>query len=136
MDSKTEVGIKRDPFVAGMLSRMPKDICDTFSNTQLLALKMALSGRKWGTHAIDIRRSIGLWRRHYYFVFVAGKEMRSITDRQRKAVRLAEAMFITIFLFFSALLGLLILYLIKSFLGINIISGFSFGAWDWFVDNI
>jgi len=136
MDTNTEVSIKRDPFVVGMLSRMPKDIRGGFSDDQLLALKMALSGRKWGTHAVDIRRSIGLWRRQYYFVFVAGKEMRSITNRQRQALHLAEAVCITVFLFFSALLGLAIIYLIKSALGINLIPGFHLGLRDWFQNNI
>lgn len=136
MDSNTKVSIKRDPFVVGMLSRMPEDIRGAFSDDQLLALKMALSGRKWGTHAVDIRRSVGLWRWQYYFVFVAGKEKRSVTDRQRKALRLTEAVFITIFLSFSALFGLAIIYLIKSSLGIDLVPGFHLGLWDWFSENI
>ncbi len=136
MDSNSEVSIRHDPFVSGMLDRMSKNVCDTFSDDQLLALKMALSGRRWGTHAVDIRRSIGFWRWQYYFVFVAGREMRAITDRQRRALHMAEAVFITSFLTFSTLLGLVIVYLIKSSLGINLIPGYSLGLWDWFRDSI
>jgi hypothetical protein len=29
-------------------------------------------------------------------------------------------------------MGILVLYLVKSALGINLIEGFSFGIWDWF----
>ena len=32
----------------------------------------------------------------------------------------------------STLFGILVLYLIKSALGIDIFKGFSFGVWDWF----
>jgi len=136
MDSSAEVNIRQDPFIEGMLSRMSKDVSGAFSDEQLLALKMALSGRKWGTHVVDIRRSIGFWRWSYYLVFVAGKERRAITDRQQRALRFTTAVFITIFLFFSTLMGLVIVYIIKSSLGINIIPGYSLGLWDWFRDYI
>ena len=33
---------------------------------------------------------------------------------------------------FCTLVGILVLYLIKSALGIDLIPGFSFGVWDWF----
>ena len=33
---------------------------------------------------------------------------------------------------FSTLLGLLILYLVKSALGIDLVPGFSLGTWGWF----
>jgi len=136
MDSNAKVNIKHDLFIEGMLSRMSKNISATFSDDQLLALKMALSGRKWGTHAVDIRRSIGFMRRQYYFVLVMGTERRAITDRQQRALHMAEAVFITIFLFLSTLLGLVIIYLIKSALGINLIPDYSLGLWDWFRANI
>ncbi|HEB72875.1 MAG TPA: 3-phosphoshikimate 1-carboxyvinyltransferase [Nitrospirae bacterium] len=136
MDSSAEVNIRQDPFIEGMLSRMSKDVSGAFSDDQLLALKMALSGRKWGTHAVDIRRSIGFWRWRYYLVLVAGKERRAITDRQQRAVRFTLAVFITIFFSFSTLMGLGIAYIIKSSLGIDIIPSYSLGLWDWFRDYI
>ncbi|VAX24941.1 hypothetical protein MNBD_NITROSPINAE03-1318 [hydrothermal vent metagenome] len=136
MDSSAEDNIRQDPFIEGMLSRMSKDVSGAFSDEQLLALKMALSGRKWGTHAVDIRRSIGFWRWRYYLVLVAGKEKRAITDRQKRALRFTTAVLITIFLFVSTLMGLVIIYLAKSSLGINIIPSYSLGLWDWFRDYI
>jgi hypothetical protein len=35
----------------------------------------------------------------------------------------------------SAAVGILVLYLIKSALGIDLIPGFSFGVWGWFQDE-
>ncbi|HBF73484.1 MAG TPA: 3-phosphoshikimate 1-carboxyvinyltransferase, partial [Alteromonas australica] len=41
-----------------------------------------------------------------------------------------------VFLLVSILLGLIVLYLIKSALGINLIDGWSLGLWGWFKENV
>lgn len=46
--------------------------------------------------------------------------------------RLSMALVLSVFLLFSAALGILLLYLVKSALGIDLIPGFSFGVWGWF----
>ena len=55
-----------------------------------------------------------------------------LTDREQAIQRLAMATTLAVFITFSALVGILVLYLIKSALGIDLIPGFSFGVWDWF----
>ncbi|MFT7052977.1 MAG: hypothetical protein ACJAU1_000528 [Psychromonas sp.] len=47
---------------------------------------------------------------------------------------------ITFLLYFGFIINtvmiLLILYLVKSVLNINLLENFSFGVWDWFKSNI
>lgn len=43
-----------------------------------------------------------------------------------------QAFFGTAFLFFCTGLGFLVLYLVKSAMGINLFDDFSLGIWDWF----
>ncbi|HBB24465.1 MAG TPA: 3-phosphoshikimate 1-carboxyvinyltransferase, partial [Pseudomonas sp.] len=49
---------------------------------------------------------------------------------------IAKAALATLFLLFSALVGLVILYLLKSALGINLFPDFSLGLWDWFKESL
>ncbi|HIJ79483.1 MAG: hypothetical protein OEY01_11535 [Desulfobulbaceae bacterium] len=124
--------IRQDPFVKGLMARLPEAERDSFSDNQLLALKVAMGARQWGRHIFDQRGTIGFWRWRYYYVFIGGRERRELSRRQKEMARQAQVIFLALFFTFSTLLGLLILYLIKSALGINLIPGFSLGIWGWF----
>lgn len=124
--------IKFDPFVAGLLERLPKENKDSFTDEQLLSLKIALSGRRWGHHAFDIRGVLGFWNWRYYYVFIGGRERRELSRRHLKVARTTKALTLLVFLSFSTILGLLGLYLAKSAFGINILQGYSLGIWSWF----
>lgn len=124
--------IHSDPVVTKLLDKVPADMRSSFSDEQLLALKIALGGRTWGTHAVDARWTLKWWRWQYYFVFLAGRNRRVLSDRERKIQRLSMAIFLTGFLLISALVGIFVLYIVKSALGIDLIPGYSFGVWDWF----
>jgi len=128
--------ITADPFIQGLIARLPKPSQNTFTEEQLLSLKIALSGRKWGRHAIDLRGTLGLWRWKFYYVLVCGREYRTLTRRQENIARTVNALFMLTFLSFSVLLGLLVLYLIKSALGIDLIPGHSLGIWSWFKETL
>jgi hypothetical protein len=123
--------IKADPFIKRILGRMSSENKDSFTENQLIAIKLALSGQKWEKHPLDIRGTLSFWRWSYYYVFIAGKETRALSRRQEQVTRTAYAFFILGFFVFSTLLGLVILYLIKSALGINILPGESLGFWGW-----
>ena len=45
------------------------------------------------------------------------------------------AIVLTVFLLVSAAVGIVVLYLVKSALGIDLIPGFSFGVWGWFQEE-
>jgi hypothetical protein len=61
-----------------------------------------------------------------------GANRRPISRTQQELERKAMFMLVIAFLAFSTLLGLLILYLIKSAAGINIFPNYSLGIWGWF----
>jgi hypothetical protein len=128
--------IHTDPIITKLLDKVPADMRGSFSDEQLLALKVALGGRTWGAHAVDARWTLKWWRWQYYFVVLAGRNRRVLTDREQAIQRLAMATTLAIFLTFCGLLGILVLYLIKSALGIDLIPGYSFGVWDWFKSEV
>ena len=124
--------IQADPVIIKLLDKVPANMRGSFSDEQLLALKVALGGRAWGAHAVDARWTLKWWRWQYYFVFLAGRNGRVLTDRERRIQRLSMALFLSGFLLFSAAVGIVVLYLVKSALGIDLIPGYSFGVWGWF----
>lgn len=124
--------IKKDSGLSKLLDRMPQEVQDSFSEEQLVNIRLAVGTRTWGNHAIDVRNTIKFFRYRYYYVFVAGRNRRELSRREKRIGLLVHATFATLFLCFSALLGVLVLYLIKSAAGIDIFPGFSFGVWGWF----
>jgi len=125
-------GLKRDSGLKKLLERMPIEVQDSFTEEQLANLKIAVSARSWGKHAVDFRSTIKFFRYRYYYVFVAGRNLRELSRAEKRLSLLVQACLLTIFLSFCAALGVLVLYLIKSALGIDIFPNFSFGVWDWF----
>lgn len=123
--------IKEEPNVQHILERMPKDVADSFTDAQLFHLNTALAGRRWGTHKVDIRGTIGLLRSRYYFVLLAGRDKRDLSRTESKIGKLVMAALVALFLCVSLVVGLALLYILKSWLGINLFEGFSLGLWDW-----
>lgn len=123
--------LELDPFVIGLKQRLPEELRESFSDEQLQGLRSALATRSWARHKVDLRGTFNLWRTQYYFVMVAGRNKRSLSRAQQKLSLAAKAGAITVFLFFSVLLGLVLLYVLKSALGIDLLPGHSLGLWDW-----
>ena len=128
--------IQSDPVITKLLDKVPANMRGSFSDAQLLALKIALGGRTGGAHALDLRFTLKWWRWQYYFVLLAGRNRRTLTEREKRIQRLALALVVAVFLLFSTAVGILVLYLVKSALGIDLIPGFSFGVWGWFQENV
>jgi hypothetical protein len=126
--------IKDEPSVRKLLSRMPASVADSFSDEQLLHLKVALGSRKWGRHKIDWRGTFALpfVPSKIYYVFLIGKNHRDLSRREKAISAFTLSLFFSLFITFCVLFGILVLYLLKSALGIDLIEGFSFGVWDWF----
>ena len=128
--------IESDPVMTKLLDKVPANMRGSFSAEQLRALKIALGGRTWGAHAVDARWTLKWWRWQYYFVFLAGRNRRVLTDRENSVQRLAMAVTLAVVLTVAGVLTILILYLVKSALGIDLIPGFSFGVWGWFQESV
>ncbi|MCF7499084.1 MULTISPECIES: 3-phosphoshikimate 1-carboxyvinyltransferase [unclassified Pseudoalteromonas] len=124
--------LRDDPAIRSLMERMPEDIQDTFTDEQLMHLKIAIGARQWGNHAVDLRGVIKLFKYRYYYVFLAGRNRRKLTSQEQKVAKFGQAVILSVAVSFVILIILVTLYLAKSALGIDIFSGFSFGLWDWF----
>lgn len=130
----TDEKITNQPAIKKLLSRMPEHVASSFTDEQLTHLLTAVGSRSWGKHKVDFRGTFKLpfyqWR--YYYVLLAGRNYRELSRKERRMSLLITTVISTLFLMFSAVLGLLVLYLIKSALGIDLFPGFSLGIWGWF----
>ncbi|TMS92385.1 3-phosphoshikimate 1-carboxyvinyltransferase [Pseudoalteromonas sp. S201] len=124
--------LQNDPAIRSLLERMPKNIQTTFTDEQLAHLKIAIGARQWGNHAVDFRGVVKLFKYRYYYVFLAGRNRRELSAKEQKIARFTQAFILSIGVTFIILFTLLVLYLIKSALGIDIFEGYSFGVWSWF----
>jgi len=111
---------------------MPKSIQTTFTDDQLAHLKIAIGARQWGNHAVDCRGVIKLFKYRYYYVVLAGRNKRELSAKEQRIAKLGQALVLSVVLSLSVLFMLLITYLVKSALGIDIFEGYSFGVWGWF----
>lgn len=123
--------VRADPSIQRLLERMPTEVAESFTEPQLSYLRIALGARQWGKHKVDLRGTLGLGRWRYYFVFVAGRNVRHDV-RQGQLGLLVNTFVISVLIFCAIGAALLLLYLIKSALGIDIFSDYSFGVWSWF----
>ena len=123
--------IRKDPAIQKLLDRMPSEVQQSFTEAQLSYLRVALGARQWGKHKLDVRGTLGLGSWRYYYVLVAGRNKRS-EHRSHKAGLLVKAVLVSVLLIISIVLGLLLLYLLKSALGIDLFADFSLGIWGWF----
>jgi hypothetical protein len=69
---------KRNSHFERILRRMSPDVAATLTPTQLAELQSAFQSMQPGKHAIDLRVSIPFPGRGFYFVFLAGRERRSV----------------------------------------------------------
>ncbi|KXI27231.1 3-phosphoshikimate 1-carboxyvinyltransferase [Paraglaciecola hydrolytica] len=126
--------IKDEVAIKNLLSRMPDAVANSFTDTQLMHLKLAIGARQWGKHKVDFRGTfpVPFVRSKIYYVFLMGRNHRDLSRREQLISALTLALFVTLFITVSVLFGILVLYLLKSALGIDIFKGFSFGIWTWF----
>lgn len=122
----------QSPMLEKMLAQLPGHVRDSFSEDQITHLSKAMGDSRHVIHPVDIRWTFNFWRFNYYFVFLSGRDRRVLTRRQEKFFRTSELAALFSFLGFSTLMGLLVLYLVKSAMGIDLFPNFSFGVWDWF----
>lgn len=122
--------------VNNLLASMDETVAASFSFKQRKALGACLNTREWGEHKLDFRPTIAVpllpWS--FYFVFLAGVNKRAITPAERVASFFM--LFISLFclLMIVTICGLVLLYLVKSWLGIDLLSSESLGLWDTFND--
>ncbi|MDR6236773.1 3-phosphoshikimate 1-carboxyvinyltransferase [Pseudomonas oryzihabitans] len=123
---------RHDPFITGLKERLPEELRESFTEEQLEALKLAFGTRSWGKHSIDLRGTLKFWHRRYYFVLLAGRNYRHLSRLEQELSLLGKAIMLAMILLACGLVGLVLLYLLKSALGIDILPDYHVGLWDWF----
>jgi hypothetical protein len=126
--------IRQDPDIMSLLSRLPQETASSLTDTQLQHLKITIGSGQYRKHKVDVRGTLPFPFTQYrmYFVLLMGRNVRGLS-RQEKSIALGAMLILTsLFLLLCALSGAVMLYLIKSALGINLLEGFSLGLWDWF----
>ena len=132
MAIKRPISVHEDPALQNLLAKVPDRVKVTFTEEQLSHLRNAIVNRQWRNHSIDLRGTIPWFKYRYYYVFIAGKNKRELSRAEQQASRMINATFLVGFLSVSITISLLVLYLLKSSLGINIFHDFSSGIWGWF----
>ena len=126
--------IQDDPAIRELLSRMPNAVAESFNEEQLSHLLTAVGSRSWGKHRVDVRGTFKIpfypWR--FYYVLLMGKNHRGLSRKEKQLSLLTSTLVLSVFLMLCALGGLLLLYLIKSAMGIDLFPGLSLGIWTWF----
>lgn len=116
------------PMLAGLLARFPPHVRATFTDEQIRALGDACRPTA-ADHLVDYRASIPILNRRFYFRLLVGNEKRSFARLTREEQ--VGAAKVTLFAAFvgwvalsSAVLSLaVVLYLVKSALGIDLFDG-------------
>ena len=115
-----------------LLASMDRSVADTFSYRQRKALRASLNNQEWGKHKVDFRPTLAvpLFPWSFYLVFLAGVNKRGVT----KAERLISCLMVLFILFLAGLIivtcAFLVIYLAKSWLGIDLFPNESLGIWD------
>ncbi len=127
--------IRKDPDIMSFLSRLPQETASVLTDTQLSHIKVAIGSGQYRKHKVDIRGTFPVlfFPSRIYFVFLMGRNIRSLSRQEQNIAFTSMLLLTTLFLMFSTILGLVIVYIIKSALGINLLEGYSLGLWDWIV---
>ncbi|XQF93627.1 3-phosphoshikimate 1-carboxyvinyltransferase [Pseudoalteromonas espejiana] len=125
--------IKKDPAIRSLLNRMPESVQNSFTEEQLVHLKIAIGARQWGRHAIDFRGVVKFFKYRYYYVLLAGRNRRELSVNEEKIAGLLQILIISLITLVTIVVLMLIAYLFKSALGINILENYSLGLWDYII---
>ncbi|MUK92189.1 hypothetical protein GNP80_07035 [Aliivibrio fischeri] len=114
-------------------SSLDENVIDELSEEQKESIERAIIATGLGSNnRIDIRKSISVFNKRYFFVFLLGRDYRQQLRKESPFALLILTFLISIGIFSILGLAIFALYLIKSALGIDIFHNFSFGVWDWF----
>ncbi|WP_371742362.1 hypothetical protein [Aestuariibacter sp. A3R04] len=124
-----------DPALNRLLQRMPPEVAKSFTEEQLSHLHSVLGARSWKKHSLDIRSTfpVPFVKRRIYFVLLMGRNRRDLTRQEKQISAFTFALVIMAFITISTFFGLMVLYLVKWKLGIDLFpeSNFKLGHWFW-----
>ena len=134
MSDSAVTNIADDPSLKRLLGSMEPSVANSFTDEQLSALRQVVEVRGWHGHSFDFRPTLIIpflpWS--FYVVFLFGRNRRALSSSEQVV---AGIMFMMM-LFFMGLTAIgfifIVLYLIKSALGIDLFADESLGIWEEF----
>ncbi|MGF1765858.1 hypothetical protein L4D06_00500 [Enterovibrio makurazakiensis] len=130
--SLNEVGsLRRDPFIRSFLEKIPADVASTFTESQLLQVKLMYGTRGKASHVVDIRTVLGGFGWNYYLVLLFGRNRRELSRAEQTAANAWRVILLLVGSFALFSMGIVALYILKSLAGIDLLPQFSFGLWTW-----
>ena len=121
-----------DPFIHSFLKKLPKEVAVSFTDLQLLQIKLHFGTRTKAKHVMDVRSMIGIGEWRYYWVLLLGRNRRDVPRVQAAWFKKGRKLIFILGVSFLVFMVFISLYLLKSFLGIDIFPRFSLGLWSWF----
>lgn len=119
-----------DPYTDNVISSIPADVRASFSAAQMDALQQALAKvHSRSRHFLDVRLQLPLYWTTYYVVFLLGRDKRAhiqeiLINRRQRSSRAAQIGFTVLAAWLlitgAAVTAFIVLYLIKSAVGIDI----------------
>jgi len=126
---------KEDPYIHAVMRRLSPEIRASFTPAQRAAIEEALMSDKTSKgHRVDIRLNIPLFFGSYYLVFLMGRDRRVSTVRlesiRQQGLSLSSLVFFFLIVLSPVAMAiLLILYAVKSALGIDLMP-------DWHLKDL
>ncbi len=123
-----------DPSVKRIMQRMEPHIAQSFTLEQQMALARVVGLRGGRIHSVDLRATVKFPFLPYsfYLVFLAGRNKRPLTAKEKMIAAASLFLIATLTVMVLCLLGLFVVYLIKSLLGIDLFDNVSLGLFGWF----
>lgn len=123
-----------DRYTRFVLGHVDEDVRRSLTPQQFESIRQAIDATKpLSKHPLDIRGVIPLFFARYYFVILGGRDKRKNQgdkefDRRRNTASALSAIMLTIILLIPlSAMAILLLYGLKSFLGIDVMPDSHFG---------
>lgn len=139
MNNKMKITSKKltDSHVANLMRKFPPEIAHSFNEKQRKSIVEVMDAHFSKTHSLDLRGTfpVPFYPARIYYVLLFGRDVRELSRHEASIALATLLLMIIIFLTVCIALGLLIIYLLKSALGINIFENHSLGIWGWLVGS-
>jgi len=115
-----------DAYTQHIMSNIPTEVFSTLNIVQIQAIESAISSNApFRKHPVDLRGRLSFFFIRFYFVILVGRDRRSFSRnkedaRRIKAKSLSLATFLYALICMVAPIMFLALYLLKTFMGIDI----------------
>jgi hypothetical protein len=127
----TQTPTSTDAFLNRFLTSIPPEVAATFTEAQLDAIKKELGTRAWNPQPVDLRLSVPVLDRKFFFVLLGGPERRSrdrlrVERRKHPILTFANTLVISAFIFMTITSAFGTAILVKRRTNMNVFPNLNF----------